>query len=287
MDTLRFRILYYIFDCFGIVISMPSNAELYTSYLMANNFKRKLRNLFSIKKIHKNFLFRFTLPDDENSINLFKLQLTMDFYKDMYFSSYDEFFALYHFMKNNIARENMTIVDLGGGMGRSSVFFNNLFRWSKNKIYLVDKSITVNEISESFIDGERQLKETRTNYHHNMNIQDSAYTNKEAMLNFVQKNNTHNLEFIDYDDFTDMEFDFDLLYSFHCVGYHFSIKESIEKLNILKKAKKGAYLIYGVRRSCSDIDNYEIPKTIGDDFQFVKIFRGKHRQNFLVFQKIT
>jgi hypothetical protein len=274
----------------GLAVTRISDAQFYTKYMLSNNLGKAVMRYFGVKPILKEFCWEFNMPSDQDSIHLLQLQLCHDYLMDIYLESYDEFFALKSFFKKNINNKTeLTVIDLGGGIGRSSVFLNNLNNWDEcgNRILLVDKSVSNEKLNTYAAEGKPKCKEDQTNYHESPDINSSAYNNSSAVLKFSSINNTKNLDFVDYDVYSDSDIQFDLLYSFQSVGYHYSIVNAIENLKLHDKARDGAYLIFGIRREYENANliNYEVPFYIGEMFKFIKLVKGKHRQDFIIFQK--
>ena len=74
-----------ILRLFGLNLIEQSDYEFYTSYALSNQIVKKLRELFSIKKIIKDYSFQINFPSDTSYIKIFKLQLCDDYYADAYF----------------------------------------------------------------------------------------------------------------------------------------------------------------------------------------------------------
>lgn len=240
-------------------------------------------------QIDNKICYKIKFPD-VNEFNIAAIMQTgVNYEFDMYTTSYDEFFSLAEFFRRRINKRKINIVDLGGGIGRSSVFFYHLNKWKNNRIYIVDKSVDLKELRSHLKNDVVVCEGQHTNFHESPDINNSAYNNEELVGMFTKMNGVNNIDFIDYNDYCrDDSLGFDLLYSFQSVGYHYSILDAVNKLKLATKARLGAYLIFGVRKTYRRNlpENYNIDYDIGSRFKLISIIPGKCRQDFIIFKKI-
>lgn len=218
--------------------------------------------------IHKKYptVMNFKYPDNNEKFDRLKfLQISND-KNDFINRTEDEYSIVKEYLdvKNNI-------IDLGCGLGRSSIYFKNIHDMD-NKFYMCD------------FNGEDFNKKQNCGTHNN--TQPIAYNDLSLTNEFCTLNNLLNTQYINLenDDITNLE-NVDLLYSFHCVGYHWSIEKSFEKYNIENITNDEAILIFGIRNSKqTEKLPFNYPDQIGS-FKLKERVNGKKLQDFLIYKK--
>lgn len=71
-----------------------------------------------------------------------------------------------------------------------------------------------------------------------------------------------------------------LIYSFHSIGFHWSIKESFYEYRLNNISSENCKLIFGIQK----IGTPEYPDKI-ENFKLIENIEGKEFQNFLIYEK--
>lgn len=165
------------------------------------------------------------------------------------------------------------VLDIGCGIGRSSVFFKNFFGWEDTIFYLADFNELVYCADKNFVPCGKHS-----------NAEPIPYNNLSITEEFCKNNNLTNFELIDIskDKMENLQ-DINLVYSFHCIGYHWDLEKAIEKYSLEKITTEDCLMIIGGRREETGINL--LPKTIGKFDRFHSI-SGKEKQAFHLYSKI-
>lgn len=214
-----------------------------------------------------NFKFNFKSENQELMNELKHLQINNSD-KDYQDRSKDE----YNKIKDIIfANKPKNILDIGAGIGRSSVYFKNVEELNDTEFYLAD------------FNGKEFEKKGGCGQHDNVNP--IPYNSLDITKSFCENNGMNmkktkiiNLESNGLNNIGKM----DIIYSFHCIGYHWSISEAFKNYKLEEHAHENTIFVFGCRNSVN-ISKY--PKKIGK-FNMVKDIPGAYLQRFLVYKKI-
>jgi SAM-dependent methyltransferase len=193
-------------------------------------------------------MFKFIItPEDEKLISLQVTQYRKNpqYFTDLTMSEID---AIYPYVK-----EFKTILDLGCGIGRSSVYLN--YKFKQDDLFLLHLPWFVladydriDIVQYSWIEGKN-----------------CVYNLKELTKNFVEQNGLIKYLFIDLDK-TSIEIvsGVDLIMSFLSLGFHYSFSLYIDSFLKIKPKM----IIYGKRKGLG-IDKYVL-----DNFELVDILQN-------------
>jgi SAM-dependent methyltransferase len=162
---------------------------------------------------------------------------------------------------------NGKILDLGCGLGRSSIFIKNTLKLDNTHFYLCD--FNNKEFNKSEPCGEHL---------------DSVipYNNLNLTNEFTTLNGITNKDILNLNDPLNLN-NIDIIYSFHCVGYHWDIETSFIKHNLESITSDNAIMIFGVRKKKSKL---KFPTKVGS-FHLVDVIKGSLVQDFVVYKKIN
>jgi len=172
------------------------------------------------------------------------------------------------------------ILDLGCGIGRSSIFFKNMLNMD-TKFYLAD------------FDQNEYYKDGRRNEflgYHNKPI---PFNELEVTRRFCISNGLENLGLVDLatDNIKELS-GIDLVYSFHAVGYHWSIEDAVRVYGLENITTNAAKFIFGVRneRSKGGVPvggktDYEKQASVIGSLYLDKIVYGKRLQDYWIYRK--
>ncbi len=192
-----------------------------------------------------------------------------------YTCSFDEVECLKDYVFQN-PKKYRKILDLGCGMGRSSVAFRNVFDLT-GTFYLADFNKVqwtgVNEDCES------------CGMHHNADS--IPYNSLDITREFCANNNLENVNIIDLSGNEIKKLrDIDLVYSFHSIGFHWSIEEAFRKYSLEKICSPDCVFVFGVRE---DEHEFEQVSRIGDfvagDIIKSKKTKGTTFEDFIIYKK--
>jgi len=225
-----------------------------------------------MKKIPKEY-YRFKMPNSKS--NFFGCLQISDNTRDFLKASIDEYESLrrlFGFPKK--------VLDIGCGLGRSSVFLKNMCHWNGAKFYLADFNENV------------QYPKGRTNIP--LGYFDDAkpvpFNSLGATMYFCTDNDLVNVKTIDLSTNNIKKLrNVDLVYSFHSVGYHWSIEKAIKKYNLNDVTTPNAKLIFGVRNK-KVIENekatdYKEQKKVIGNIHLTDIIHGTLFQDYWVYRK--
>lgn len=131
------------------------------------------------------------------------------------------------------------VVDLGCGMGRSSVFFRQMLKMDQVKFFLCDFNRNTWRPN-----GENK---GALGYHENsvpMPFNSLSLTERYCDYNGLTNRQILDLESKDIASLRDI----DLVWSFYSVGYHWSIDKAVEQYNLLEITSPNAKFLFGVRK---------------------------------------
>lgn len=175
------------------------------------------------------------------------------------------------------------VLDISCGLGRSSIYFNKFFNLKNTKFYLADFN--------SHIWRKNNPNDTTPLGYHK-SIQPIPFNNLELTRKFCYDNELSNFEIIDLaTDEVSTLCDIDLVYSFHAVGYHWSIKEAIQKYDLEKITTDNAKFIFGVRNK-EKLEKYshfgktyEAQEAVIENIKLYKKIEGSKAQDFWIYKK--
>jgi SAM-dependent methyltransferase len=214
----------------------------------------------------KNFKFNFKSENKELMDNLKFLQIN-ESNKEFLERSEEE----YEKLKDIIfAKKPNKILDVGSGIGRSSVYFNSLENLKDTKFYLAD--FTGKEFDKTDYCGSHD------------NANPIPYNSLEITEEFCKNNNMNmdNFKTIDLatEDIKNLK-KIDLIYSFHCIGYHWSIQDAFDNYGLDNISHDDTIFVFGCRAG-HDISEY--PEKIGN-YKLKHQIPGDFFQQFLVYKK--
>lgn len=180
----------------------------------------------------------------------------------------------------NIVREYFenafpeNVLELGCGLGRVSLGFYNEFKnWRDTNFWLADGN-----------SGKIQVADVDS-------PDGSYYNNLKATQSFCYKNGIPNaqIELVNLEDsepFDDMNDEFDFVYSFLAIGFHWPIDWGLRRINPF--IRSGTILIFGIRPDTKQrffrFNELQI-EAIPDCFQVLKIKTTKVKDNFIVLRR--
>ncbi|MFH0988275.1 MAG: hypothetical protein V1763_02795 [Parcubacteria group bacterium] len=291
------KLIASLFERFGYRIDRLDVREIVCRYKTAENKLDRFLLQKRYKADERQFgcrFYDFKVPSTPGLREALILQLDGNWIEYLYRTSIDEYISLKPFFDEHIIGKmngGLNIIDLGGGIGRSSVFLLNTNGLANEaQITVVDSNKDIATFSGSATAGYAMLNDFQTGYHEGIvDIKKSAYTNFQVASDFLRSNNVKRFDIVELGNFATLALRFDLLYSFHSVGYHYSIKNAVVELKLAEKANPGAFMIFGVRREhlkSDRTDKYAIPFNIDGGFRLVDYVGGKCWQDYLIFQKI-
>lgn len=189
--------------------------------------------------------------------------------------SEDEFKSVGHLVKNVDK-----IIDLGCGLGRSSIYLKNMLDMDDTIFYLCDFS------GEEYDKGPCSNNPCGQHIGGNIPYNDLSLTER-----FSKLNNLTNINIIDLsnDNMSKLE-EVDVVYSFHCVGYHWDITESFKENNLENVISNDGVMIFGVRKN-KNIHTRETdkelvtPQKVGS-FTLVETIKGGLLQDYVIYRRI-
>ena len=131
-----------------------------------------------------------------------------------------------------VSNKPETILEIGGGIGRASVYFRNRFNWDNTKFYMLDGNSGEKQIAPIDGDGTNDF-----------------YNNFDATIKFCLDNNITNIELMDAsnlnwkDQIKDVKFN--LIYSFLSIGFHWNIDMYLDHL--YEYCNDNTVLLFGMR----------------------------------------
>jgi len=159
-------------------------------------------------------------------------------------ASVDEYIALKPLLNQLFpgVKPPIKIMDYGCGLGRSSIFMRQMFKWQEAIFYLVDGH---GECTAG-------LRPSQRGYHVDVaGLVDSFYTDFKLIRKFLLANDLSNFVMIDLaggKEALNRIKDLDLFYSFHSLGYHYDISAMFELYGLNELVRPGGVYIFGIRR---------------------------------------
>lgn len=140
----------------------------------------------------------------------------------------DENFDLMHKYVKTLKPNN--VLELGCGVGRTSVYFFKAYGWKDTNFYLLDGN-----------SGEKQISSV------NYNTSDDFYNSMSVTKEYCESNGMkkYTLINIEKDDIPNIEFD--LVYSTHAIGFHWSLSLYLEKIK--DNVVLGSLLMFSIRNN--------------------------------------
>ena len=178
-------------------------------------------------------------------------------------------------IKNLISGKTKKVIDLGCGLGRSSIFFKNMLSMDDTLFYMCDFT------------GKGFDKTGPCGEHTSGNI---PYNDLTLTDSFTTLNNLTNTEIVDLNKGGVSEItNVDLLYSFHCVGYHWDISDSFKNNNLENVLSENSTMVFGIRKdktrdTRSEDNSLNYPETLGS-FNLVKRIGGGLLQDYVIYQR--
>jgi SAM-dependent methyltransferase len=148
---------------------------------------------------------------------------------DNNWSLYTDMPEAYHVDKYLKTLSPRTVLDLGCGVGRASVYFFKKYKWYKTEFYLADGNTCT-----------RRFKGKRKN-------KGEYYNLESATIDFCRANGLTGFRFYNLED-SDLYHNikkFDLVYSFLSIGFHWPLSMYLDDL--YNTCRPGAYCIFGIR----------------------------------------
>jgi len=178
-------------------------------------------------------------------------------------------------------------MDWGCGLGRSSVFFMQMFGLQSSKFILVDGHSKMYGTKENLTDSQRlfhqdvvPIFEKNETFYTDFDLIDRFVTsNGMQFFNLINLNKTEN-------QLTQIPEKVEIFYSFHSIGYHWDILPTLDYYKIHDILKKNALLIFGIRRNRSALSKElridDLPKK---GYEIINKIEGDYHQGFLVLRK--
>lgn len=217
--------------------------------------------------------YRFKATDEV--INFYRLLQVSGNNRNSLKASIDE----YERLKEEIGVPKK-VLDIGCGIGRSSVFLRNMMDLEDTLFYLADFNENV------------QYRDGRTNIPlgYCNNADPKPFNNLEATKRFCEANNMDNIRIIDLGTNAIKKLrDIDIVYSFHSVGYHWSVKEAVYTYSLEDITGKDAKAIFGVRnRKVIEKEpktGYRYPEDTVYSFKKRKSINGNIFQDYWIYEK--
>ena len=142
------------------------------------------------------------------------------------FSKLPEIEKIRSYLKNLAPK---VALDVGSGIGRTSIYFFKHFHWINTRFILADGD-----------SGETQLSGIRTGKF-------EFYNSLDATHSFCRANGLHNFETFNLEKYkwTELSHCPDLVYSFMALGFHWPVNSFLD--DIYPVLKDGCLLIFGLR----------------------------------------
>jgi len=188
---------------------------------------------------------------------------------------------------------HLNIADFSSGLGRSTVFFKNMFGLDNARFFLFDGN-------KKIYGPKRQMNDSQRNFHVDVkqafDKKTSFYTDFELVDCFLESNAVSQFQLVNLAE-SDSPLNFssfgkmDLLYSFHAIGYHWEISAVFDYYCLDDVIRSGGLLVFGLRREND-------PHGFGDDqydliegilkrgYKKVDLIEGTLLQRFLVLRKL-
>lgn len=178
------------------------------------------------------------------------------------------------------------VMDFACGLGRSSIFFKQMFNWDTTKFIFVDGHKNIYGTKEN-------LNEYQTAFHHKVNSifnqSKSFYTNFNLLDRFLLSNGINRYDVIDINqnkNLPDLIKNVDFFYSFNAVGYHYDILSTFNYYKLHNILSKGAILVFGIRNKRKPFaEELKIDEFIKCGYHLLERIEGGRNQDFLVFRK--
>lgn len=217
--------------------------------------------------------YKFNVTDE--SINFYMLlQVSAD--KSIVLkASIDE----YEKLKEEIGMPKK-VLDIGCGIGRSSVFLRNMMDLEDTMFYLADFNENI-----QYRNGITGIPLGYFN-----DADPKPFNNIEDTKRFCEANNLNNIKIIDLGTNAINKLrDIDVVYSFHAVGYHWSVKEAVYTYSLECITSKDAKAIFGVRnRKVIEKEPktiYQYPEDTIYSFKKIKSINGCNFQDYWIYEK--
>lgn len=168
------------------------------------------------------------------------------------------------------------VLELGCGLGRSSVGFYNVFpSWEKTNFFLLDGD-----------SGEKQIAFIRTNGYKDF-YNDLKLTKEFCLWNGISKDQIRILNAEELDPFLSVEdIKFDFVYSFLAIGFHWPISLYLEKL--LPYLYSNSILCFGIRSfkflKDQKFNDNQI-NNISNNFEILEVIKKGSQDSLLVLRK--
>ena len=176
--------------------------------------------------------------------NLFRLQLTSSTENDYLNTCISEYNLFQNFIKTP-----KTILELGCGLGRMSIFLNSQLQNSDIHYILADSTSNVKIPSYGWNANE--------GYYNDLNLTE-LFSKNHGMENFeIFDLKNDNIERLN---------DIDLIMSFLSVGFHYPIENYIDSL--LKISSENCIMVFGIRRGRYSENNFK------DHFKNIQIIEN-------------
>lgn len=124
----------------------------------------------------------------------------------------------------------LNVLEIGAGLGRSSVFFFKYFDWKDTNFYLLDGD-------------SGKIKHTGVR----VDEENGFYSSKRSAEDFCNANGMIKMEYLDAetDDWMFLDITFDVVYSFLAIGFHWPVSLYLDK--IYHMLSENAVLMFGIR----------------------------------------
>lgn len=124
------------------------------------------------------------------------------------------------------------VLEIGGGIGRASVYFSKRYGWEETNFYMLDGNSGDTQICPVAGKGQKDFYNS------------FAATEEFCQANGIDKNRLFLLD-ADNNEWENLPIKFDLIYSFLSIGFHWSIHLYLDRLH--KFCTPNTRLIFGMR----------------------------------------
>lgn len=265
---------------------------------MSGTLTKQLKDLFKNLQILKKvfafllrgyYLFNLKYFDslERGKLDLYTgwhLDPSIHFYLQLEETSIDEFESLSGIIRKFFPDPPKKVLELGFGTGRSTIFFMQMFHWPNTRFILAD--------GHKQIDGkwDTQHNQSQTGFHKDIkNLANSYYANFPLARLFLNSNKVKHYKLVDINrnrNALSRERNIQLLYSFHCIGYHYDIWPIMDYYRINQTLCSGALLIFGIRKQRdSHSRKLSIGNVLNHGFKKICVIRGGMLEDYLVIMK--
>jgi SAM-dependent methyltransferase len=197
----------------------------------------------------------------------------------------DEYHALRPFLSDPqyVSQPPSLVLDLGCGLGRSSIFFMHMLGWHTTKFLFLDSH-------RDLYGDKRNVPDNQTGWH--QDVQDcgnSFYTNFDLLDRLLIANGMRHVDVLDLrtepERIAEIR-DVDLLYSFHSTGYHYAPDAIWKQYPLHDSLRPGALVILGIRRPGDRFHGrLKLDRFLDYGYERLATISGTRLQDFLILRK--